>query len=462
MIDISETETNKIVDKSIKSNELKEYLSNEIADNMIYKTFFNSLEVLDINDKDITLTFKEYSDNTKDIYVVAYKKVIDKAIAEIFGKDIKYKIISELEIKQPEIITEKEITKQVKTFFQNDYAEKSTFKNYLKSEFNKEAVDVCKTVAEFKSDFAILFMSGPSGIGKTHLLQAVGKAAEEVGKKSIYITPLVFNKKILGAIQENNTTYISKLLNHITSADIVLFDDFHIFAEGQKKQTKNFIYQIIEGRMQKDRPTIISAEKDLKELKGVFEDRLYTRLESGFITKIKKPDEEEFNLILEFLLMQNSIDLNIIDKESKMFFVKEFSNSIRSLLGAITKIKYYKDELLKANYVFSVIKNIFRDHFNHNSELTPEVIVKKVSIYYKISTKEIMGKTRKKEIVIARHIAIILMDNLLNMSSTEIGKFLNKDHTTILNALKKTKNKEVFSSIKLVLNQIKNEIYTRK
>lgn len=195
MIDISETETNKIVDKSIKSNELKEYLSNEIADNMIYKTFFNSLEVLDINDKDITLTFKEYSDNTKDIYVVAYKKVIDKAIAEIFGKDIKYKIISELEIKQPEIITEKEITKQVKTFFQNDYAEKSTFKNYLKSEFNKEAVDVCKTVAEFKSDFAILFMSGPSGIGKTHLLQAVGKAAEEVGKKSIYITPLVFNKK---------------------------------------------------------------------------------------------------------------------------------------------------------------------------------------------------------------------------------------------------------------------------
>lgn len=214
--------------------------------------------------------------------------------------------------------------------------------------------------------------------------------------------------------------------------------------------------------MQKDRPTIISAEKDLKELKGVFEDRLYTRLESGFITKIKKPDEEEFNLILEFLLIQNSIDLNIIDKESKVFFVKEFSNSIRSLLGAITKIKYYKDELLKANYVFSVIKNIFRDHFNHNSELTPEVIVKKVSIYYKISTKEIMGKTRKKEIVIARHIAIILMDNLLNMSSTEIGKFLNKDHTTILNALKKTKNKEVFSSIKLVLNQIKNEIYTRK
>lgn len=194
----------------------------------------------------------------------------------------------------------------------------------------------------------------------------------------------------------------------------------------------------------------------------MFEDRLYTRLESGFITKIKKPDEEEFNLILEFLLIQNSIDLNIIDKESKVFFVKEFSNSIRSLLGAITKIKYYKDELLKANYVFSVIKNIFRDHFNHNSELTPEVIVKKVSIYYKISTKEIMGKTRKKEIVIARHIAIILMDNLLNMSSTEIGKFLNKDHTTILNALKKTKNKEVFSSIKLVLNQIKNEIYTRK
>ncbi|EIE41007.1 chromosomal replication initiation protein [Mycoplasmopsis canis UF31] len=456
---------NKIIDLSIKTSELQRYFMTEITDNMIYKTFFKDVNVIDFNNNEVILTFDYFYDNTEAVYNSLYKEIIDKTISEIFGKDVRYKIIHKDEVKNinnKNLSNEKEINKQVKSFFQNEYSEKFTFDTYLKSEFNKESIEICKSIVNQESDLNILFISGPSGIGKTHLLQAVGNKCDEMGKKSIYITPIIFNKKILGALQDNNTNYISKLLSHLTSVDILLFDDFQIFGEGQKKQTKNFIYQIIDARMQKNKPTIISAEMDLKDLKVYFEDRLYTRLQAGFLTKIKKPEVKEYKDLLDFLLEQNGVNSDIVDQESKDFFVREFSTSIRALLGAVTKVKYYKNDLLKADYVFSVIKNIFKDYFSSFIAPTPEIIVKAVSNYYKVNTREIMGKTRKKEIVIARHIAIILMDNLLNMSSTEIGKYLNKDHTTILNALKKSKNDTPDSSLKLTLDEIKNKLHTGK
>ncbi|WAM07347.1 DnaA ATPase domain-containing protein [Mycoplasmopsis cynos] len=400
------------------------------------------------------------------IYNEFYKESISKTICDVFGKEYKYKIISKEDVNKYKNInkqsSEKEVVKQVKSFIENEYSDKFTFDTYLRSEFNKECVDICKDIAEQKSDLNILFISGASGIGKTHLLQAVGNRFEERGKKSIYINPLIFNKKILLALQENNSTYITKILNHLSSVDIVLFDDFQIFGEERKKQTKNFIYQIIDARIHKNKPTIISTEMDIKDIEPMFDERLLTRIQSGFLSKIKKPKESEYKCLLDFLFEKNNINVDIVDEESKSFLIKEYSSSIRSLLGVVAKVKYYKNDLMNANYAFNVVKNIFGDSTSLSIVTTPEIIVKKVSSYYKVTAKEIMGKTRRKEIVIARHICIILMDNLLSMSSTEIGKVLNKDHTTVLNALKKSKNEGTESSIKLAIEQIKKDIRTSK
>ncbi|WAM07098.1 DnaA/Hda family protein [Mycoplasmopsis cynos] len=179
------------------------------------------------------------------IYNEFYKESISKTICDVFGKEYKYKIISKEDVNKYKNInkqsSEKEVVKQVKSFIENEYSDKFTFDTYLRSEFNKECVDICKDIAEQKSDLNILFISGASGIGKTHLLQAVGNRFEERGKKSIYINPLIFNKKILLALQENNSTYITKILNHLSSVDIVLFDDFQIFGEGKKANKKLYL-----------------------------------------------------------------------------------------------------------------------------------------------------------------------------------------------------------------------------
>ncbi|WBP84022.1 helix-turn-helix domain-containing protein [Mycoplasmopsis edwardii] len=458
-------DTNKIVNNQLKSSELKKYFMTVITDNMIYQNFFKDVQVVDYTQNEVILSFMWYSEENAMIYNNLFKETLVQGISDVFGKDFKYRIITAEEAnlynKSQTQVADK-IIKQNKVFFNNKYSENLTFDTYLVSDFNKETTNICRDIAEGKTDLNILFISGASGIGKTHLLTAIGNRFEELGKKSIYINPIIFNKKILVALQENNPGFISKILNTLTSADIVLFDDFQIFGDGQKKQTKNFIYQIIDARMQSNKPTVISSESDIRDIEANFEERLITRIQSGFLTKIKNPNETEYKDLLEFLLEKNDVDPNIVDDESKEFLVKEFSSSIRTILGVVQKVKYYKEDLVNATYAYSVVKNIFKDQFSLPTNATPDLIIKKVSSYYKVSTREIIGKTRKKEIVIARHICIILMDNLLNMSSTEIGKVLNKDHTTVLNALKKSKNEGSDSSIKLAINQIKREIRTSK
>ncbi|MCU4706733.1 DnaA ATPase domain-containing protein [Mycoplasma sp. CSL7503-lung] len=453
------------------TEQVKNFMKEQINDNMIWKTFIKNLSVTSY-DQNIV---KIYIPNVNEIILKGHQKNFDdlyqKCIIKIFGNQAKYELthVSKSEetkklIKQKieNSIKENIAAKTEKNQLLNNFQTSYTFDNYLKLDFNKEAVDICKSIINDNNGFYILYISGSSGLGKSHLLHALGNEFKKNNKSGVYISPELFTRKISEMYTENNSKKISSLLNFFSNLDIVIFDDFQVFAEGQKKQTKNFIYQILDNRIQNNKITIISSENELFELENQFENKIYTRLQSGLVTKINTPTEEDMNKMLLFLLEQRNFDTSILDNNSINYIVRNHIGSIRSLIGAANRINVYKSSFKENEYVEGIIKNIFENIIKNNDNISHENIIKHVAKYYRVSSKEILGKSRKKEIVIARHLSIILIKNILNKSSTEIGKIFNRDHTTILSALNKLNDETQSLSINKTMNELKKDIYGKK
>ncbi|WP_036452536.1 DnaA ATPase domain-containing protein [Mycoplasma buteonis] len=453
------------------TEQFKEFMQNEINDNMMYQTFFKNVKIIRFQNNIVTILVKVATPNFTNKIKVMFDDNINKAIKQIFGSGIQYQIVDkeiieyEKEISKTEIPNSEQINilktekNQKNNTIHSNFNQNYQFDNYVESEFNSEAIRICKQLAFNKMDLPIIYISSKSGYGKTHLLQALGNEFIKQGKRVTYINPTNFARDIAALLQENNQIKISKIIKYYCELDLVLFDDFQIFGDGQKKATKNFIFQIIDGRMQKDKPTVIACESEINELSNMFDNRLITRFSSGFITKIKTPSDRDLNKILDFLLDSCEIKKETLDDKSKEFIVRNHSSSVRALSGAVKRINYYKKDIINADYVYGVIVNAFKDVVKGKENITPEIILKTVAKYYAVTTKDILGKSRVANIVIARHIAMNMFSQVLNFSSTEIGKYFHRDHSTVLNALKKYKDENVDQSTIKAMSYLKEKIF---
>ncbi|VEU72978.1 chromosomal replication initiator protein DnaA [Mycoplasmopsis gallopavonis] len=195
--------------------------------------------------------------------------------------------------------------------------------------------------------------------------------------------------------------------------------------------------------MQNKKPTIIASQKEINSLKEVLDEKLITRLSSGFITKINEPKKEDLMKILEFLLTENGINISNINEKSKNYIIRNHSKNISSLIGAVKRIDFYKEEINNSNNTEEIIYSIFKDLVKEIDEILPENILKTIAKHYRINTKDILGKTREAKVVVARHIAMNIFKELLDWSSVEIGKYFYRDHSTVLNAFKKHKQNQI-------------------
>ncbi|QKT05110.1 DnaA ATPase domain-containing protein [Mycoplasma sp. OR1901] len=453
------------------TNEIKNFMKEHINDNMIWKTFIKNLSVTKYDDNIVKIYIPNVSESILKGHQKNYGDLYEKCIVKIFGNNAQYELTHINQMEENKKIIKQKIEDSIKETISikaesnkllNNFQPNYTFDNYLKLDFNKEAIDICKSIINDNNGFDILYISGSSGLGKSHLLHALGNEFKKNQKNGVYISPELFTRKISEMYTENNSKKISNLLNFFSNLDIVIFDDFQVFAEGQKKQTKNFIYQILDNRIQNNKMTIISSESELFQLENQFENKIYTRLQSGLVTKINTPTEDDMNKILLFLLKQKNFDTSLLDENSINYIVRNHIGSIRSLIGAVNRINIYKSSFTENEYVEGIIKNIFENVIKNNDNVSHESIIKHVAKYYKVSSKEILGKSRKKEIVLARHLSIIMVKNILNKSSTEIGKIFNRDHTTILSALNKLNDETQSISINKTINELKKEIYGKK
>ncbi|WP_374029474.1 chromosomal replication initiator protein DnaA [Bdellovibrio bacteriovorus] len=310
-----------------------------------------------------------------------------------------------------------------------------TFSTFVVGKNSEFAHAACFNVARNPGadDYNPLYIYGPVGMGKTHLLHAAGNHIREQYKqlRITYISAERFMNECISAIRRHEMDKFRQ--KYRENSDILLVDDVQFIARGEAVQEEFFhtINSFIDSRKQ----VILASDRMPKDIHGL-EDRSRTRLERGLIADITMPDLETRIAILRYKAEKFNVRL----PEDVVNYIARISKrSIRELEGNLKKIKMFS-ELQGLPIDYDLVKRIL-SHHETQSTISVEEIMKLVADHYKVRVLDLKSSTRAKPIVVPRQIAMYLIKKFLDKSLVDIGKaFGGKDHTTVMNALERVKN----------------------
>ncbi len=325
---------------------------------------------------------------------------------------------------------EKPITKQ------NPFNPRYTFENFVVGTTNQVIYAACRAVAEQPGKrFNPLFIYGGVGLGKTHLLHAIGNYIWEHKTQNInivYITCEDFTNDFLEALRKKQDT-LSEFREKYRNADVLLVDDIQFIANREKTQEEFF--HTFNNLYQAGKQIIISSDRQPKDIPTLTE-RLRSRFSSGFIQDIQPPDFET-----RLLIIQKKIELEDYSYAPGLDYLlaERLDNvNIREMEGILKKIHFYAamHGMKEAN------KEVMEEVLNSQGELekkksssiSEDKIIDTISKYFNVPRDDLIGRKRNKEIVEPRQICIYLMWSLLAIPLTTIGQTFNRDHTTIIHA----------------------------
>ncbi|WMJ21788.1 chromosomal replication initiator protein DnaA [Paludicola sp. MB14-C6] len=307
-----------------------------------------------------------------------------------------------------------------------------TFDTFIVGASNNFAYAACKAIATQQSgSYNPLFIYGPSGLGKTHLLSAISNEIKKTNpdKNIISISSESFTNELIAAI---GTKTINSFHNKYRKADILLVDDIQFIAG--KESTQEEFFHTFNELYQVGKQIVLTSDRPPKDIKTL-EDRLKSRFEWGLLTDISPPDFETRIAIINRKadLLQIEIPADVSE-----FIANRLKTNIRQLEGAVKKIKAYK--LLAGsppsiNVAQTVIKEILND--NQPVPVTVERIIEEVAKTYSVTPEDIRSNKRSAQISTARQAAIYIVREITQMSLAPIGEeFGGRDHSTIVYALR--------------------------
>ncbi|MBC7742750.1 MAG: chromosomal replication initiator protein DnaA [Bdellovibrionaceae bacterium] len=303
-------------------------------------------------------------------------------------------------------------------------------------------------------DYNPLFIYGPSGMGKTHLLNA---AANQIKQnyphlRITYISAERFLNECVSAIRRHEMDKFRQ--KYRENSDIIVVDDVQYIGRGEAVQEEFF--HTINTFIEKTRQVILASDRMPKDILGL-EDRSRTRLERGLIADITMPDLETRIAILRY----KAENFNIrVSEDTVQYIAKISKKSIRELEGNLKKIKMYS-ELQGLTINLELARKVLAHHEN-TITITVEEIQRIVSEYFKIRVSDLKAASRAKPIVVPRQIAMYLIKKFLDKSLVDIGKaFGGKDHTTVISSIEKVENlqnkdAQFKNDIDELINQIHN------
>ena len=334
-----------------------------------------------------------------------------------------------------------------------------SFENFIVSLDNKKLYSAALSVSMVWGKWNPLFIFGASGLGKTHLLHAIGNQTKQkdINKKIRYIEAGEFSKIVHKAKGAKNVyEEFHNILVEFEKYDMLLVDDIQFIASQPK--TKEIFFNIFNLFVASNKQVVITSDKYPEEIKD-FEDRFITRFKSGLIMGITPPDVNTTIKIMKHKLTLQKFNSKLIPLESYEYIATNFSNSIRELEGAINMLIFENIQYGERPLTLDVVKEIFKDIVRGNDGLSFKKIVSQVASYFKLKYDEIIGKSRLAEIMKARHVAIFLCKSILNPSLKEIGLFFGKDHSTIISSIRKIeKEREKNPSVNQLLFEIRKTI----
>ncbi len=420
---------------------------------MTYSTWFTPIKPIEVENSTLKVQipskfFWEYIDEH-------YNTLITKAIQEVLGSEAKlaYVIVEDNDEAEPGVEPVKHV--KPKQDFESFLNPRYNFDNFIKGEGNQLARAAASAIGDNPggTSFNPFFVYGGVGLGKTHLIQAVGNKIlnNYPEKKVIYLSADIFTVEFVESIQSNT---VNEFSNFYRNMDVLIIDDIQ-FLIGKEK-TQDHFFHIFNQLHQLHKQIILSSDKPPKDLKGL-DERLISRFQWGLTADIQPPDLETRIAILK----RKEIDYGMsVSNEILEYIANNITSNIRELEGCLIKLlanaslnsKDINIELAK-----KTVKEIATDR---QVNVTIESITKIVCDYYKIDENKIRDKTRKKEVVLARQIAMYLSKELTKSSLKTIGlHFGGRDHSTVIHACSAIESgKEKDAQLKYTVETLKNNI----
>lgn len=390
-------------------------------------------------------------DFSRDFVEATCKDIITEVLATLIKHSIKVSIITDETLAENAIRPRKDI-KNINDYIPKDrpvvdssdksnFDPKFTFDSFVVGDQNAFARNAALAVAEapaLKSGFNPLFIWGSSGLGKTHLLQAIGSYVKEVypEKKVIYTTSEEFTNQYINASTGARATLDTEAFrSHYRTTDILLIDDIQ-FLE-RKPGTVEQLYFTIDFLKGRGKQIVIAADRSPLELK--MDERYTSRFGSGLQVDIQPPQyETRYAIITKFLESEKLL----FSPEAVNYIAEQATGNIREMEGALTRIIAFA-ELTHKEYVSQELAELVAKELFAKKVIKPITIAQiqnEVCHYFSINHIDLIGSKRKHEIVFPRHIAMYLCQELTDSSFPQIGRaFGGKDHTTVMHAVNKIK-----------------------
>jgi len=424
-----------------------------------YQTWFESIDLLSLEDEQITIAVPnrfhfEWLDSK-------YKSLIEQALKKTYQKtlNIKYSIIigasDDTTITDSKTIeSEKLIPKQYHRASQlnNRYI----FQNFVEGRGNQFAKAAASSVADSpgQTPFNPLLIYSKPGLGKTHLLQAIGNHILKSNEKArvVYVTSEKFMLDFISSIQNNKSTNFAKSYR---DNDVLLLDDVQFFQT--KEQTQEQFFHLFNDLFQQGKQIVLTTDRHPNELTQL-KQRLVSRFQSGLIVDIQPPDLETRIAILMNKAKNENLD---IPYDVTEFIASSIKEDIRAMEGALVKLLALAS-LKKEDITIDLSKEVIEDLLGHEAlaQISLNQISRVVAKEFSLNENKIIGKSRKMELVNARHIAMFLCRELTTCSLNSIGLFFGKrDHSTVIHACKTTEDRVAADSgVAKTIANLKNQL----
>ena len=444
-------QTLKIVDK---------YLN----DRQMFDSFFANSYIYDINGNTVTVVVNSVT--AERLLSSRYIDLIKEALSEVTDNNYDLVFTQQSSITRNNLSSASSRSEEVKPSFFKDAKlnEDLTFDSFVEGDFNREAYRAASMIAQNPGKvFNPLFIYSNSGLGKTHLLHAIGNyvKAKKPNAKILYINANDFVEEYVKFVRGEKDS--GTLKDFVCGFDVLLFDDVQFLQN--KVNTEEMFFYIYQKMVNNNKQIVITSDRQPNELKGL-EDRLITRFSQGLTVKINIPDQNTCVKILEKQIENSGLKIDNFDPAVLYFYAEKFSSNVRELDGAFNRLIFYvakmkQVERIDLDIAIEAVQNITGIK-NVAAQLSEQKIINEVANYYGLAPNELTGKTRTGQIALARHIAMYLIRINIDVPLTKIGAmFGGRDHTTVMNGILKVENMlKTDDALKAAVEALQNSLKT--
>ncbi len=327
-----------------------------------------------------------------------------------------------------------------------------TFETFIVGSNNRLAYESCQAVSDRPaSAYNPLFLYGGVGLGKTHLLHSIGNRVVQKGLQALYVTSEQFTNGLINSIRTGAT---EEFRERYRRTDVLLIDDIHFIAG--KERTQEEFFHTFNALLAADKQIVLSSDRSPRAI-STLEDRLRSRFAGGLIADIQPPDYETRLAILRAKAERAGA---VVSAAVLELIAQQVQDNIRELEGALIRVIAYA-QILQVPIDVETAAKALQDLLTPRNRVSPETVVSAVAAYFGMSTEDITGTSRKKELALARQIAMYLLCENTTLSLTLIGKVLgNRDHSTVLHGRDKIRKlMDSDTSIRRMVMSLREKIY---